>query len=65
LTNQVIALCKKNHPLYLSSELGYREVIEAYVNHEDEDVFVATQLPVIDVAINFGLQAPPRLPLTK
>jgi hypothetical protein len=62
---EVAQLCKKNYPLYLSSELGYRELIEAYVNHEEGGVFVATELPVVDVASNFGLDAPPLLPLTK
>jgi len=66
LRDRVIALSqRKSYPLYMSSQRGYRELISAYVNHGCRDLFDATKLPLLDVAINFGIEAPPKLPLKK
>ena len=56
---------KKNHLLYMASQTGYRDLIQTYVNHENDDIFNARQLNLQDVAINFGFQYPPKVPLTK
>jgi superfamily II DNA/RNA helicase len=65
LGHNVLSLCKKNYPLYHSSQLGYRELINSYVNHDNADLFDARKLPLLDLAINFGIEALPLLPLTK
>ena len=63
--DQVNKLLKKNHRLYQCSMDGYRELIQTYVNHGNADVFNAQKLNLLDVAINFGITAPPKLPLSK
>ncbi|OHT06283.1 hypothetical protein TRFO_25693 [Tritrichomonas foetus] len=63
--DQVFKLLDKNHRLYLCSQDGYRELIQTYVNHDNSDIFNAQKLNILDVAINFGLKAPPKLPLSK
>jgi hypothetical protein len=65
LRNQVISLCKKNYPLYMCGQMGYKELIGTYVNHECGKLFDAMRLPLLDVAINFGIEAPPKLPLKR
>lgn len=55
----------KNHKLYMSSQSGYRELIQTYVNHENNNIFNARELNLRDVSINFGLANPPKLPLSK
>lgn len=66
LRDQVISLSqKKSYPLYMSSQKGYRELISAYVNHDNASLFNAMKLPLVDVSINFGIEAPPKLPLKK
>lgn len=63
--NDVTRLRGENHLFYRAAELGYQELIRAYVDHEDTTLFSAPSLPLLDVAINFGITAPPKLPLTK
>jgi len=64
LLHDVLSLLKKSYPLYEASQLGYRELINGYVNHPNADVFDAKKLPLLDVAITFGIEAPPYLPLS-
>ena len=56
---------KKNYAIYTASQFGYREIISAYVNHPYNDIFQATKLNLLDVSNNYGITAPPKLPLTK
>jgi len=53
----------KNYGFYTSSQFAYREIIASYVHNEISDVFKAASLPLLDVAINYGIKAPPKLPL--
>lgn len=55
----------KNHLLYMASQSGYRGLIQTYVNHENNDIFNARELNVLDVSINFGIKYPPKLQLSK
>jgi hypothetical protein len=65
LKNELLNLCKKNYPLYMCGQNGYRELISTYVNHGYNTIFQAMKLPLLDVAINFGIEAPPKLPLKR
>lgn len=55
----------KNFKLYTSSQSGYRELIQTYVNHENNDIFNARELDLRNVSINFGIENPPKLQLSK
>ena len=55
----------KNHLLYKASQDGYRELIQTYVNHENNNIFNARELNLLDVCCNFGIKYPPKLPLSK
>ena len=66
LREKVVSLTQKDsYPLYRTSQKGYRDLISAYVNHDNADLFNAMKLPLVDVAVNFGIEAPPKLPLKK
>ena len=58
-------LLKKNYSFYTSSIFSYKDFINSYVNSELNEIFIAKSLPLLDIAINYGINAPPKVPLTK
>ena len=64
LKPKLLRLLDKTYEFYLSSQEGYREMIRAYVNSENPE-FDALKLRLTDASISFGIEHPPKLPLTK
>lgn len=66
IEDSILSFCnKKSFKLHQTGQLGYRELIATYVHHEHADLFDARKLNLCDVCINYGIEHPPKLPLTK
>jgi hypothetical protein len=61
LEHNTLSLCRKSYQQYHSSQLSYRELINA----ENSDLFGTWKLSLFDDVINFGIKAPPLLPFAK
>ncbi|EAY18992.1 hypothetical protein TVAG_246700 [Trichomonas vaginalis G3] len=61
---RLLGFLDRRYEFYMSSQFGYREMISAYVNSENEE-FNAQKLNLLEASISFGIEHPPKLPLTK
>ena len=60
----LLKLLDKIYDFYMSSQFGYREMVQAYVNSENPE-FDALKLRLKDASMSYGIEHPPKLPLTK
>lgn len=61
---RLLGFLDRRWEFYQASQFGYREMISAYVDSANEE-FDAQKLNLLDASISFGIEHPPKLPLTK
>lgn len=61
---RLLKLLDKIYDFYKTSQFAYREMINAYINSQNPE-FDAQKLRLKDASASFGIEHPPKLPLTK
>lgn len=65
IQDQYEKLVGKNYFLHRCSREAYASYLHAYASHSLKDVFDVNELDLQKVATSFGLQAPPRVNLSR